>query len=320
MQPQKQQQPAYTPQLVPQFTPTRSGMPPPPVFAVHRVPLDAPTPPPATVHLPPSTQTYYDASRDPRFPVIARMCAATTGGSNATAQPAAQPAAPALGDSRPSVVFPTSQQTPTAGEDEWTRVPVTHRRQAINLGATAPPRAPPAPAPAPVVPAPDAPAVEMAVLESESDLEEAVDESAPPALVSSASESAFVESEEAEVLPSPSANKRARARAPPDANAYDAAIATVLANADAGRPRRERRAPARYVPGANCSAKPTQLAQTGPNWPLPFLPRHTFAPRWVTWLCLVAFPEQAIRSSAYKRTAVRNCNNITHHEFRHGGQ
>jgi hypothetical protein len=36
-------------------------------------------------------------------------------------------------------------------------------------------------------------------------------------------------------------------------------------------------------PGANCSAKPTQLAQTGPNWPLHFLPRHPFALRWVTW-------------------------------------
>jgi hypothetical protein len=91
-------------------------------------------------------------------------------------------------------------------------------------------------------------------LEPEPELDEIVDESVPLALGSSASESAFVvEAEEAEVRPSPSANKRARPREHPSApaadDAYDAAIAAVLATADAGRPRRERRAPTRFVPG-----------------------------------------------------------------------
>lgn len=295
-QQQQQQQPtyAYMSQLVPQFTPTRPGMPPPPVYTMHQVPFSAPPPPPTINHPPPSTRTYYDASRDPRLPAAALLRAAAAGGAQATAQATApttttQPTAPAFGGLRTSVVFPTSQFTPTAGDDEWTRVRVTQRRQAINLGSPATsqpqPSAPaleaalPAPVAAPeeVVPAPVAapapepeavavPAPSEPVLEpeaptlepesepeSEPEPEVVVDESAPPALGSSASESAFVAEAEGEVLPSPSANKRARLRAPTAAtaadDAYDAAIAAVLATVDDGRPRRARRAPTRFVPG-----------------------------------------------------------------------
>jgi hypothetical protein len=280
-QQQQQQQPtyAYMSQLVPQFTPTRPGMPPPPVYTMHQVPFSAPPPPPTINHPPPSTLPYYDASRDPRLPAAALLRAAAAGGAQATAPTTnTQPTAPAFGGLRTSVVFPTSQFTPTAGDDEWTRVRVTQRRQAINLGSPAtsqpqpsaptPEAAVPAPVAAPeeVVPAPvAAPASEPnaavfapsePVLEPEAptlEPEAVVDESAPPALGSSASESAFVVEAEDEVLPSPSANKRARPRAPTPATAadeaYDAAIAAVLATADDGRPRRARRPPTRFVPG-----------------------------------------------------------------------
>lgn len=273
------QQPTYA--YVPQFMATRPGMPPPTVYVAHRLPPGASgLPMPSSIVAPPqpARQPHVPDPRDPRFPATydptaaARMRAAAnvTAPPAEAAAPSAVPIAQApepLAALRASVVFPTENVNPAAGEDEWTRVRVTQRRQAINLGTPAMPRAPPAPvvpapapapasAPEPVMPtAPTAPAPAPAPApepELETDApapEEAVDENAPPALVSSASESAFVEAEEAEVRPSPSANKRARARAPPAADAYDAAIASVLAGADAGRPRRERRAPARFVPG-----------------------------------------------------------------------
>lgn len=190
------------------------------------------------------------------------MRVVATGGAQENAPMVAQAPAAAFGGLRTSVVFPTSHITPSAGDDEWTRVRVTQRRQEINMGTPAAPQTLPAvvePVAEPLVP----------VIEPESDpepepepvpepkpvpeLEAVVAESAPAALGSSSSESPFVsEAEEAAVLPSPSAAKRARPtahHAALAADAYDAAIAAVLGAADAGRPRRKRRAPTRFIPG-----------------------------------------------------------------------
>jgi|694.fasta_scaffold02105_11 hypothetical protein len=274
---------AYSIAYIPQFTPTRPGPPPPPVYVAHHMPFGPSVPPPPGVfihHVSVPTQPsvvvprqYVPDVRDPRFPATydptagARMRLAATGGTQENAPMVAQAAAAALGGLRTSVVFPTSHITPSAGDDEWTRVRVTQRRQEINVGTPAAPR--PLPTAVEPVAEPVVPVIEsvvpvadpvMPVIEPESDpepepeIEAVVDESAPGALGSGSSDSSFdVEAvEKVAVLPSPSAAKRTRPRAQhaaPDAEAYDAAIAAVLGAADGGRPRRERRVPARFIPG-----------------------------------------------------------------------